>query len=168
SATLYFRVNVRVQVVHSGHTDPIGIIRFGLKNVAKYDRIFCVIDRDSHETFNEAIREAEGHKTLSVIASFPCFEFWYLLHHELSNRPYKSAGKKSSGDFLLEHLRSFKEMAAYDKGSNVDLFTLLLPLFPDARKNAERVLKNALEIDELNPSTQVHLLMDFFEELAKS
>ncbi|AJI46245.1 RloB family protein [Francisella tularensis] len=43
---------------------------------------FCIIDRDTHEHFDKAINDANKIKNLEVIASYPCFEYWIILHHD--------------------------------------------------------------------------------------
>ena len=60
-------------------------------------------------------------------------------------------------------------MNAYDKGNVQGLFDRMLAgdLFTRARLNATRALQDAIEVDELNPSTQLHILMDRFETLGR-
>src|SRR4051812_3924114 len=79
-ATRHFRVNVSVEVSHCGHTDPLGIVADAVSRQRGFDKVFCVIDRDTHVNFPEAIAMANAHSKVTIIASYPCFEFWYLLH----------------------------------------------------------------------------------------
>lgn len=44
-----------------------------------YDQVWCVFDRDQHESFDRALDKARGNKFF-LADSIPCFEFWFLLH----------------------------------------------------------------------------------------
>jgi len=46
-----------------------------------YDKIWCVFDRNSHSTFDQARAKASTN-SVDLACSDPCFEFWYLLHFE--------------------------------------------------------------------------------------
>ena len=58
-------------------------------------------------------------------------------------------------------------MNAYDKGNVQGLFDRMLAgdLFARARLNAARALQDAVEVNEPNPSTRLHVLMDRLETL---
>jgi hypothetical protein len=60
-----------------------------------YDHIFCVFDRDSHESFERArsrIRQLASRRSAALpireIVSIPCFEIWVLLHFEQSDAQF--------------------------------------------------------------------------------
>ena len=61
----------------------------------KYDRVYCVFDRDEHATFDAACDEA-GASGICVARSWPCFEFWLRVHFGFSRQPYSKSDGKSA------------------------------------------------------------------------
>lgn len=165
-AASYFRVNLEVEVAHCGHTDPKGIVTVALLRTRHYDRVFCAIDRDAHQNFDEAIQIAGGDPKVELVISYPCFEFWLLLHFGHSRKPYARAGKNSPGDLVCRDLRKRSEMTGYNKGNSADLFRVLLDKLPAARITSRRVLQEALNDQAMNPSTRIHCLIDYIEGMA--
>lgn len=163
----HFKVEVKVEITHCGHTDPQGIVAEALERQQRFDHVFCVIDRDGHQKFDEALAAAKHSHKVDVIASYPCFEFWLLLHFENSRKPYTAAGKKSAADRLIAHLQTYPEMKHYAKGDAQSLFAALKgDRFATARAIAPGILGDALKCGNMNPSTRLHELMDFFEKLS--
>lgn len=164
----YFRVEVKVEVLHCGHTDPRGIVEQAIARQKKFDYVYCVIDRDSHPNFDEAIELAKTSDKVVVRASYPCFEFWLLLHFKYSRKPYKVVGSKSAADALIKDLRQCPGMEAYNKGDEQNIFESLLgDKFDFARRTASQILAEAIAVGEPNPSTMIHLLIDEIEKLSK-
>jgi len=60
---------------------------------------------------------------VTVIASYPCFEYWLLLHFGYSRKPYARAGARSPADCLIEDLMKFPGMGDYGKGAKASPFT---------------------------------------------
>ncbi len=167
-ACIHFRVKVDVEVTHCGNTDPKGIVNEAIKQEKKYEKIFCAIDRDQHQNFEEALNLANTSRKVEVIASYPCFEYWLLLHFGYTRKPYAPAGNLSAADRLIKDLRIHSGMENYDKGNDRDIFQSLLDdKFANARKMALRTLSDAIESEEMNPSTRIHELLDFFEALSE-
>jgi hypothetical protein len=166
-AALYFRANPKVEVFHCGKNDPLNIVEQAIERQRYFDDVYCVIDRDRHENFDEALNLAKGNEKVSVIASYPCYESWLLLHFQKTRKPYVGVGKNSSGDLLGKDLRKVVGMENYDKGSSENLFDQLIDKLPKARERAAQVMKEALNDDELNPSTKLHELIERFESLGK-
>ena len=100
-----------------------------------------------------------------VIASYPCYEYWLLLHFIKSRKPYTGVGNNSSCDLLAKDLRKEKGMEKYAKGESDNLFEKLIDKLPDARRWAKEVLADAISDDALNPSTRLHEMIERFEEL---
>ncbi|WP_426318850.1 RloB family protein [Pseudoduganella sp. R-43] len=165
-ATKHYRVNVKVLVMHAGRTDPKGIVEEALRQAKHYDQVFCAIDRDTHETFDEALRLARGSAKIDVIASYPCIEFWYLLHFGFNRRGYVRAGAKSPGECAIDDLRRCRNMEGYAKGAGLSVFDGLQPLLEGAIITSERVLQQAVAENEFNPSTRMHVLMKHFQLLS--
>ena len=164
-----FRALADVEFDHCGRTDPKGIVENAIRRSSKYDQILCVIDRDTHDSgnFNEALRLGQESSKITVLVSYPCFEFWLLLHFGFSRSPFSGSGARSPGDMVVEVLRSKEGMSGYAKGSIIGLFARLLPRLPDAMANAERSVLAAHDEDEMNPSTQLHELITLLKKLGK-
>lgn len=166
-ASRHFRVNISVEIIHCGNTDPKGIVTEAISRQGKFDRVFCAIDRDTHKNFDEALNLVKASQKVKIIASYPCFEFWLLLHFGYNRKPYAAAGNYSAADLLIKDLRTHPGLENYDKGKNLGIFELLLEnRFAEARNIAPKVLAEAIASEEMNPSTTLHELLDFFEELS--
>ena len=82
-AAHHFRAYAEVDIVHCGKNDPLNIVKEAIERQRSFDQVYCAIDRDTHETFDEALVLAKLHKKkISIIASYPCYEFWLLLHFQ--------------------------------------------------------------------------------------
>lgn len=91
SAYNYFQIlrkenrlhTLNIEVKPSKKSAPDQVISFTKKLAEAKDAelSFCIIDRDTHEHFDKAIADANKIKNLEIIASFPCFEYWIILHH---------------------------------------------------------------------------------------
>ena len=83
-----------------GGLAPISIVEYAedrAKERGGYDHIFCVFDRDQHESFNRARAKVRSLATrsrnplaISEVASVPCFEVWVLLHFEQTDAPSRA------------------------------------------------------------------------------
>lgn len=165
-AAFHFRVHLEIDIAHCGRTDPKGIVEAAIARSKHYDKVFCVIDRDTHPSFDEAVELAQPFTSLSLIPSYPCFEFWYLLHFGFKRAPYVAAGNRSCGEMLIADLRTCEGMQNYSKGADNGIFAQLLPQFSAARQTSARVLAHSIDDEEPNPSTHVHLLMDVMEGMS--
>lgn len=165
-ASLYFRSYAVVEFAHCGHTDPLGIVKAAVNRQKDFEFVYCVVDRDTHENFDEAARLATRETKVKLFTSHPCFEFWLLLHFLYSRAPYAAAGNLSAADCVIKDLRSKHGMDGYAKGQIKGLFQTLLPRLPDARTHAARTMAEAHQDDEPNPSSPLHLLLDALEELS--
>lgn len=168
-AKVHFRAVAQIEVMHSGYTDPLGIVRTAISKAKKYDAVLCVIDRDTHDArnFDDAHREASASGKVRIFTSYPCFEYWLLLHFQYARAPYQRQGKRSPADCALRHLKEQPEMQDYAKGNVKGLFGKLLPRLDDACRHAERSLADAQADDEMNPSTPMHEVIAMFKQLGK-
>lgn len=161
-----FRAHVKVKVIHCGKTDPKGIVEEAITQLRKFNKVFCMIDRDRHPSFDQALALASGKENIEIIASYPCFEFWLLLHFGYCNKPYVEEGKLSPGDCVAKDLRTKPGMSNYDKGKCESVFQLLgAERLAIAREISPRVLADAIQNGSLNPSTRMHDLVDYIEVL---
>ncbi len=167
-AAIHFRSFALVEVAHCGRTDPRGIVEEAIRRRKAFEAVYCVIDEDAHESFQESLRLAKrADPPIQVIPSYPCYEFWLLLHFRFSRQPVRAAGRQSAGDRMLKMLRKEPGMAAYDKGDSDQMFAKLLPRLPRARIHAEKVMAAALAEAAMNPSTALHDLIDELERLGE-
>jgi RloB-like protein len=166
-AAQHFRCHAAVEIGHAGKTDPRGIVIAAKGRRADYDFVYCAVDRDAHETFDEAVSHAAKPPTVEVIPSHPCYEFWLLLHFRKTRSPFAPSGNHSAADNVTRSLRAEEGMSSYAKGQAEGLFEALLDRLPEARLRAEQVLADAVVDGELNPSTRLHELIAVFESLEK-
>lgn len=130
-----------------------------------YDRVYCVFDRDTHETYDETVRrisERNPEDIFYAAVSVPCFEYWLLLHFKYTTRPYAATGKLSVGGEVLKELKEV--MPEYEKG-NDNIFLSLSQQIEFAKENATRSLKCAKDNHTDNPSTSIHDLIDYLQNL---
>jgi hypothetical protein len=132
-----------------------------------FDKVFCVFDKDQHDTYNETlkmIRSAEPKDTFVAINSVPCFEYWLVLHYEYTNKAFGNLHKNSAANQMVRELLRF--MPDYEKGQN-DIFSRLVQSLEFAKTNAERALTAAQRSHTDDPSTHVHELVEFLQNIKK-
>ncbi len=129
-----------------------------------FDKVFCVFDRDTHETFDAAVQRVSDLKSsakprpFEAITSTPCFEFWFLLHFGFTDQPFHRSGKKSIGDKVVAVLRSKPGFNAYGKGKR-GTYTELKDKMASAIESAEKLRKCSVNTGHSNPATNVDLLV---------
>ena len=137
-----------------------------------FDAVHCVFDRDNHPSFDAAIAKvASLYKDkipIYAIVSYPCFEFWLILHFRYTRKPFAKTSKLSIGDAAKKMLREFPGFAAY-KESEPNAYALTKELLRDAIKHSKQAAKEAIDVDQPNPSTRVHELIEvLFKAILKS
>jgi hypothetical protein len=166
--TKYRLSNANIRVTSAPGTDPMSIVKYAEKLVEEneYDRAYCVFDRDSHSTYDQAIARigASPRGVLRAITSWPCFELWLLLHFKYTTRPFNPVGRKSAGARLLAELR--RHYPAYEKGSRT-AFSDTSAKLHDAMKNALKLSEHNRRCNSANPSTLVHVLVDYLTTIKK-
>jgi len=163
--------NIRICGKECGSA-PESVVEYALQEFKRdpiYDRVYCVFDKDRHPTYSTALdrirsKRLPGKAIIEAITSVPCFEFWLLLHFEDTARPYSAVGGNSAGDQIVRDLKQY--MPSYEKGDG-DAFELTYPLVEEAIKRAERLEKRQTEAQTDNPSTQVHHLVVYLQNLRK-
>ncbi|MGR3042477.1 RloB family protein [Vibrio vulnificus] len=130
-----------------------------------YDRVYCVFDKDSHSSYAQTLVNIDNYKSNSkfiAVTSVPCFEYWLLLHFQFSTKPYHSSGKSSIANQVIKDLKLF--MAHYSKGDNA-IFMQLLGQLEFAKQNAIRANRTANSNHTDNPTTLVHELVSYLQNL---
>jgi len=160
--------NANIIIVSGKKTCPSQIVDEAVEKnkINNYDRIYCVFDKDHHVKYKEAVLKVENinkskkYPPFFAITSVPCFEYWLLLHFELTTRPYIQVQKnrKSSGDQLKSDLRKY--IKNYHEGYE--------NAFDETKKNVKTAIKNAKNVEKQqtstntdNPTTKVHQLVEY-------
>lgn len=127
-----------------------------------YDRIYCVFDRDGHESFDRArqrIRALAGRLRnslpISEAVSIPCFELWVLLHLEQTTAPFHRCS-----DVIDRVRRHWPHYRKADKAVSEQLMTQI----GTALTNAEMLERHAA-VNAYNPFTSVHNILKYFKEV---
>ena len=158
------------EVVLADNTEgsaPKSVVKCAEKRSAEpggYDKIFCVFDRDSHQSFGDArakIGALAGRKKrplpIAEAISIPCFETWVLLHFERTDAAFVNC------DEVIRRIRE-QHLANYQKANRVAAEQLM--------NNVDMAIANAewLELraadNNYNPYTSVHHVLQHFARVA--
>jgi RloB-like protein len=176
----YYELNTLILSSDCG-TDPVSVVEHGkvlYKNAKKivsesYDRVYFVFDRDSYHLPSQGEKYQKALEKISMLLpkdtffatqSVPCFEYWLLLHFKYTTTPFSGSGGKSVGEAVLSQL--INEWRNYNKGIK-NSFSYLLERLEDAKANACRALIAANNCEDENPSTHVHELVEYLQNLKK-
>ena len=141
---------------------PINVVDCALqkaKEPGRYDHIYCVFDRDDHETFELARAKLQKHAKrarLHEAVSIPCVEFWLLLHFEFTDAPF------SDCDAVIRRL--VQHLPGYTKNDPRQVPPLLERL-EQAMQHAQRLESQRTTIGD-NPYTSVHHLVRHLQGIA--
>lgn len=130
------------------------------KEDGSFDEIFCVFDRDKHETFDATVKAIKEHRSrrMKSIFSYPCFEYWILLHFTYSRGAVAVAGKRSAGDQMLSLVLA--KWPGYEKGGKSNYAYLSAKNLTDtAITHAVRAKKDAEDTGNPDPSTKMDELV---------
>lgn len=177
--------SANISVTGECGSDPLSVVRHAIdlykireedqNEERKYNRVYCLIDRDEHPQFDAAIDKIhQFNKNVSKdilipIRSYPCFEYWYICHFEFTRAAINKKGKKSSGNVCEEYLNKIwksKFGRAYKK-SDPDIYSLIENYQTDGIKHSKQALRDAQDILTPNPSTEVHLLVEYLINLKR-
>ncbi len=162
-------------------SSPISVVKHAFNIFEKeclkggnYNKVFCVFDRDSHQSFDDAIKRINeinknmGDKVCEfhVIKSTPSFEYWLLLHFTPTTRPFSRTENKSPADNVIDELRSFipdykKNQRGFYSNSVSD------GTLDHAKSHSERIYNNAVRSGDYNPSTNMHEIVIYLENIKK-
>jgi hypothetical protein len=157
-------------------SDPMSVVKHGRdlyraerQKGDPYDRVYCVFDGDvARVKYDEAlstIRAQEPKDTFFGTTSVPCFEYWFLLHFHYTTAPYEAVGGVSAGNAMKAELRV--KWPEYKEGL-ADTFVKLLDRLDQSIANAKRVLAEAKRNRTDNPSTRVHELVEYLQNIKSS
>ena len=145
---------------------PISVVECAEERCAErggYDRIYCVFDRDGHESFHRArekIKALAGRKRKSLpieeAISIPCFELWVLLHFERTDAPFDRCAD------VIDRVRN--HMPGYEKADAATIKQLVTRV-EVALANADWVKERAAN-NNYNPYTSVNQVLRHFDAVA--
>lgn len=128
-----------------------------------FDHIFCVFDRDDHESFDRArakIQALADRKTkplpIKEAISIPCFEVWVLLHYERTDAPFSDCAQ------VLAQVRH--HLPHYAK-TDTTIGPALMSRTDQALANAHWLARRAAGTFQ-NPYTGVHPVLEHFSAIA--
>lgn len=129
-----------------------------------YDKVFCVFDRDSHESYQRARDRIVQLRTrtrnripIEDAVSLPCFEVWILLHYEQTDRPFNRCVE------VIQRIRQ-AHIPGYEK-ANGEIAAALMERVDTALANADW-LANRAEITNHNPFTAVQPVIRHFSSVS--
>ena len=92
-----------VEVDGSSGSSPDSVLKHAINRYKEakqqgfsFDRVYCVFDKDSHESYQRTIRVIKQKPSKGVfyaIVSVPCFEYWLILHYQYTTQPYSASNK---------------------------------------------------------------------------
>lgn len=174
---------VDVEITSEGGAAPRSVVEHaeqraraeGAEDDAGYNAVFCVFDRDTHETFEEA---RERHRRLRAdnvfpkecevaVTSNPSIEYWFLLHFRFLRAPIVAGGGETPGQRAVRLLREVPEFRSYQKKLSKDQLAQLLKRTEVAIRHAKAAAADARATNEENPSTEVYRVVEFLVGLKK-
>lgn len=149
-------------------SDPVSVYQHAARlyeeeKGAKFDAVYCVIDKDDHKNLTKAIAliHARG-GIFTPILSYPCFEYWLLLHYDLHRTSFFRTSRKSIADVVISTLKKFDK--GYTKGAT-GIWIRYKDKLPAALKNSKEIKRAANASGNPNPSTNVHELVELLIDI---
>ena len=148
--------------------DPLSVVqhakRLGEEALSTgdgYDEIYCVFDKNGHSTFGSASDKAIA-KRFKLARSWPCFEFWLLLHFKYTRKSYVRSGNCSPADNCINDLKAY--IKSYEKTAT-GLYGKLKGRLKTANERSVKAMNDALVTEQFNPSTEIHKLVNYLQSL---
>ena len=164
----HYRLSTANIVVVGSGSDPHTVVRKAKqlqqqerRQGEQYDTVYCVFDHDEHTTFDDASNDAKTN-CLELVRSWPCFEFWLLLHFVYSRRPYTNVDGRSPCDNCIRDLRV--HLPGCERAAP-GMFRRLEDRLENAKRNAKQAIADVNETGERNPSTEVHELVGYLQSI---
>ena len=156
-----------------GGLDPKSLVEYAIDEYNKekdFDNVYCVFDKDKHTTYDAALNQIaskhfKGGGKLHAAQSVPCFEFWLLLHFRYTTHQYDAPLDASNCDLVINEIERY--IPGYEKGKK-DFIPYLDGRAAGAVENAKRLEAFHETSGTDNPSTKVHLLLEYLKGLARS
>ncbi len=153
-------------------SNPISVVNYAKhlyqeekKTGDSFNKVFCVIDKDTHTTYDAALLLINNSKPKGVFEaanSVPCFEYWLLLHFIFTTKAYTANGTKSSCASLISDLKQY--LPNYEKGDK-DIYSVVAKQTTQAIAYSKRAIDQAIAHVTDNPTTYIHDLVEYLQNL---
>jgi hypothetical protein len=155
-------LRIHVHICKGDGTDPKSIVntakRKSKEDGVKYDKIFCVFDRDNDSSaFLEAIELCKSRKFIPIVSN-PCFELWPYLHFQVRESGFGSPQQ------MVKALKKLSGFENYDK-DGVQIFNTTIHLIDMACKRASSLVSKQDDDPKEDPFTNIHILIKRFQAL---
>lgn len=143
--------NVVVRPSRKKQTGPTGLLT-RLHEELEYDpdldEIYCVLDHDGRDTeirkFTAALTAVDK-KTdstqIQMILSDPCFEFWLLLHFEITDRPFAVGTHAAGCEDVIRQLK--RHLPKYEKND--------VQVFEKCHEHVDTAIENSRKLQYTEP-----------------
>lgn len=163
--------NANIRVVYDAANDPVRLVEYcneeqtqAKKEGEPYDALCCIFDGEIQDRVKAASDKARRSAApIYCYISNPCFEFWLLLHFDLYRSPFRGTHTQTPCDQVIKKL--LEHYPSYTKGS-LQVFDDLSGNLTTAVTNSAQALDDAEKVNEWNPSTEVHKLVQYLETVA--
>lgn len=159
----YRLASANIVVTGASNSDPLDVVEYGLDQFyddGEYDRLYCVFDRDTHDRgrFQQAIQAVKNERDKNgthaqCIVSYPCFEYWLLIHFERTGKRYAAAAR-SPCKGVISDLRAY--LPKYGKGKARDAYH-------DTKDRIPHAVEFAQQRRRKKPRTNVDLLVTYLQ-----
>ena len=160
--------SITVKVCGECGSAPISVVEQALqlyndmiKDGEAIEEVFCVFDKDDHESFFRACALIEKSRKakipITAVFSIPCFEYWLLLHFQYNRAPFQGKGNSSIAGTVCKQVRT--HIKDYTKGAK-GLYASLKARQADAISHSQRAIEDVKATGQDNPSTLVHMLVE--------
>lgn len=154
-----FNINPRrLKVLKAKHSDAQHIVENAKSQKEKesekgnhYDQVFVIFDKDENDV--EKVRNNAKKDNIQTIVSAPCFEYWILLHYELTDRAYVKCAQV---------VRDVKEFCHNHEKTNSAFYQEIINKHLGAAKRNARLI-NA----DSSSYTDMPILIDHLEKMKK-
>lgn len=134
-----------------------------------FTHAFCVFDLDvdtknAIETAKNIHLKKMSDAILYAVVSYPCIEFWFLLHFVYTSQSFSPCGNKTIGQSVKSHLKS--HWVEYHKTIQHTYGMLknhAEQMNQDVHENARRLLLEQQQCQTINPITNAHKLVAYLE-----
>ena len=155
-------LRIHVHICKGDGTDPKSIVntakRKSKEDGVKYDKVFCVFDRDNDlSSFLEAIELCKSRKFIAIVSN-PCFELWPYLHFQIRESGFGGPQQ------MLKALKKLPGLENYDK-DGVQIFNATIHFIDMACKRASSLVSKQHDDPKEDPFTNLHILIKRFQAL---
>ena len=105
-------------------------------SIDDFDKVFCVFDKDTHDTYDEVVLKITNDKKLvkfTAVTSVPCFEFWLILHYKATAKPYYTSDKNKASKNALKDLQKIDPMYSKNNKNYFDAIAERIYRFDEVR-----------------------------------